>query len=236
MSTQHRNSSPNMFSTAVKAVTVAALLISLGACAATGKSSPGETQLPLEISYAPAIDVSYQEVLKRLKEHIGVKVRWGGQVIGSENVNYLTRFTVIAYPLNAQGRPDRRANGDGATDRFIVETKNLDAGKESRFVTVYGTIAGEEVLTNGKLEKVIPVVTAIESKEWSDSDRRYIARTGRHLPYNGLGYGYGFGFGHRFYAGSQAGFYNHYPFGYYSGFGGSHFGQAPRIGRLGRQH
>jgi starvation-inducible outer membrane lipoprotein len=236
MSTQHENSLPKLLSSSVKAVALVALLVSLGACAATGKSSHGETKLPLEISYAPAIDVSYQEVVNRLKEHIGVKVRWGGQVIGSQNVDGLTRLTVIAYPLTAQGRPDRRANSDVAAGRFIVETKNLDASKESRFVTVYGPITGEEVLTNGKLKKVIPVVTAIESREWSDSDRRYMARTGRHLPHNGLGCGYSFGFGHRFYPSSQAGFYNHYPFGYYSGFGGSHFRHASRISRRGRQH
>ncbi|MFT5611403.1 MAG: starvation-inducible outer membrane lipoprotein [Arenicella sp.] len=231
MSTQHRNSLLNKLSTAVNAVSLTALLLSLGACAATGKSRHGQTKPPLEISYAPAIDVSYQEVADRLKQHIGVKVRWGGQVIGSENVDKLTRLTVIAYPLNAQGRPDRKVIDDVKADRFIVETYNIGVSKEGHFVTVYGPITGEEVLTNGTLKKVVPVVSAIESKEWSDSDRRYIARTGRRLPYNGLGYGYSFGFGRGFYANSYSGFYSSYPYGYYSG---SHFSRGLRISRRGR--
>jgi len=235
MSTQHQNSLPNMLSMLVKAVALTALLLSLGACAATGKSSRGETKPPLEISYAPAIDVSYQEVADRLKLHIGVKVRWGGQVVGSENVDKLTRLTVIAYPLNARGRPDRKVNNDFKAGQFIVETQNLDTSNESRFVTVYGPITGEEVLANGTLKKVIPVVTAIKSKEWSDSDRRYIARTGRHLPYNGLGYGYSFGYGRGFYANAYSDFYSPFPYGYYSGYSGSHFSRGVRIGRRGRR-
>jgi starvation-inducible outer membrane lipoprotein len=231
MSTQQRNSLLNKFSTPVKAVALTALLLSLGACAATGKSRHGQTKPPLEISYAPAIDVSYQEVADRLKQHIGVKVRWGGQVISSENVDTLTRLTVIAYPLNAQGRPDRKVNSDFKAGRFIVETQNLDASKQSRFVTVYGSITGEEVLTNGALKKVIPVVTAIESKKWSDSDRGYIARTDRHLPYNGLGYAYSFDFGRGLYANSYSDFYSPFPYGYYSG---SHFSRGLRISRRGR--
>jgi len=207
-----------------------ALLVCLGACAATGKSRQHATKPPLEISYAPAIDVSYQEVINRLKAHIGVKVRWGGQIISSENVGDLTRLTVIAYPLNAEGRPHHKASNDFESGRFIVETKKVDASEESRFLTVYGPITGEAVLRNGKLEKVIPVVTAIESKEWDsvERERRYIARTGRHLPYNGLGYGYSFGFGH--------GFYSHYPYVYYNVYGGRHFRHGLRINRHGRHH
>lgn len=236
MSTQHYDSLLKLYSRSVKAFAIAILLLSLGACTTTGKSSQSGAKPPLEISYAPAIDVSYEEVVNRLKAHIGVKVRWGGQIIGSEDVDDLTRLTVIAYPLNAQGRPDRNANNDFAAGRFIVETKNFDAGKESRFLTVYGQITGEGVLTNGKLEKVIPVVTAIESKQWNSTERRYIARTGRHLPYNGLGYGVSFGFGHGFYTNSYSGFYSHYPYRYYNGFGGSHFNHGLRISRGGRHH
>lgn len=236
MSTLHHDARLKLYSASVKAFAIATLLLSLGACASSGKGSQGAATPPLEISYAPAIDVSYEEVVNRLKAHIGVKVRWGGQIVGSQDIDGLTRLTVIAYPLNAQGRPDRKVSNDFAAGRFIVESKNFNPSKEGRFMTVYGPVSGEQLLTNGKLERLIPVITAIESKEWNDADLKYIARTGRHLPYNGLGFGYNFGFGHGFYANSSSGFYNHHPYGYYGRFRSSNLGHGLRISRRGRHN
>ncbi|MFT6407137.1 MAG: hypothetical protein ACJAQ6_000547 [Arenicella sp.] len=50
---------------------------------------------------------------------------------------------------------------------------------------MYGTVSDKQVLSNGKLTKIIPVVTAIEAKEWPAHDPHY-ARQRHRLPYNGL--------------------------------------------------
>ena len=153
-------------------------------------SSPIKSHAPIQISVAPAIDVPYGEVVKNVPDHLGVNVRWGGQIVAAEDVGDKTRLTVLAYPLNANGQPQpsSSSNGDFVGGRFIVETTDFDIETGGRFLTVYGTVSSKEVLTNGKLTKTIPVVTAVEFKEWSANDSVYAHRRHR-LPYNGLGFG-----------------------------------------------
>ena len=91
----------------IKSLALAGLLLSLTACASTGSKS----SLSPQISYAPAIDVSYNDVVKNVPEHVGVNVRWGGQIIAAENPKSgaKTRLTLLAYPLKANGKPDTKA-------------------------------------------------------------------------------------------------------------------------------
>lgn len=237
------------------------LLLGLSACASTNVAKNGPSNIPATINYAPAIDVPYEEVKEDINQHLGVNVRWGGQIIASEQINDGHRLTVITYPLNDDGRPDRKKSKDFEAGRFIVETTDFDSEKSSRFVTVFGPVSGQQLLQNGKLETTVPVVTAQETQEWNAADRRYVVRTGRHLPYNGLAhsrsygrfysdgyYGRGFGFRSSFNSGFHPGFrssfrggfgfspYSYYPHSFYNGFRGSRFGfgRGFRSSRFGR--
>lgn len=175
-----------------------ALLFVIAALTLTGCASTGiQNNTPVQITLAPAIDVPYAEVIKDVPNHIGVTVRWGGQIIAVEDDQSVTRLTVLAYPLNSKGQPRVEPDKGFVGGRFIVETSTFDAESSSRFLTVYGPISSEEVLTNGKLTKTIPVVTALEAKEWTSNDHHYAGQRQRHrLPYNGLGYGLNFGYAH----------------------------------------
>ncbi|GAA6137913.1 hypothetical protein NBRC116583_16600 [Arenicella sp. 4NH20-0111] len=165
-------------------VFVPLLLITSG-CASTAI----EKNISNKISVAPAIDVPYGEVIKSTPDHIGVNVRWGGQVIGVEDVDGRAQLMVLAYPLNRRGQPEQEPVDGFVGGRFIVETDNYETKGSSRFLTVYGPISRTEILTNGRLKKAIPVVTALETKEWSDHEQRYARNRKYHLPYNGLGVG-----------------------------------------------
>jgi starvation-inducible outer membrane lipoprotein len=164
---------------------ISAILLLTG-CA----SSNHQSRVPDQITIAPAIDVTYDDVIKNVPNHVCVNVRWGGQIIGVEDAGSPTRLTVLAYPLNRKGQPNNQRGEDFVGGRFIIETTAFDSEKNNRFVTVYGRISDKEVLKNGHLTQTIPVVTAIESKEWTEHDRRY-ARDRIRLPYNGLGFGLG---------------------------------------------
>ena len=174
----------------IRATLLISTLLVLGGCA----SSNLARQTPSSISIAPAINIPYQEVVKNIPENIGAKVRWGGQVISSEQTTDGTRLTVLAFPLDAQGMPEQRYIEDFEGGRFIVEANNFDDQESSRFITVFAEVSDKLVLTNGKYSKEIPIVKAIDLQQWNEQDQRYSKKRRYRLPYNGLAYGLGFGY------------------------------------------
>jgi outer membrane lipoprotein len=185
--------------------TTKALLLAAAALLLTGCATGGmQSNAPIQISIAPAIDVSYAEVIKDVPRHIGVNVRWGGQIIDVDEAEKITRLTVLAYPLNDQGQPQKNLVKNFIGGRFMIETEAFEALKGGRFITVYGTVSDRQVLRNGKLTNAIPVVTAFEAKRWTEHDQRY-ARQRHRLPYNGLELGLRLGHARIAYD-----YYNHY--------------------------
>ena len=207
-----------------KLIALAPLLLVLGACASAGKKNIPSAQ----IKYAPAIEVPYSEVVEDVAEHIGVNVRWGGQIIAAEDVAEVTRLTVLAMPLAETGRPSRRLQQEFEGGRFIVEMKDFDESSNNQLITVYGPISGEEILRNGKKQKVIPVVTALESRDWNAETRPYTNKFHLGLSYNGLGSRY---YGRHYYGhgySSYGNYYSFFPYGYVS--------RGHRFHRHGRRH
>jgi len=175
----------------LKLLSSLAMLLSLSACASLGTAS----NAPAEIRYAPAIDTSYREVSENIKESIGVNVRWGGEIIDSKRVGELTELTVFAHPLSKDGRPAPWSDKEFSNDRFIVAVKEQKETLLRKYVTVYGQVSGEKELVNGPRSITVPIITAIESKEWNpkvSNDRRGVA-------YYNLGHSTGHfrSFGHR---------------------------------------
>lgn len=183
-----------------------ALAITLSACGSVAH----KRQLSENLIFAPAIDVPYSEVNKNIKDNLGLHVRWGGQVISVENVGDITELTVFGYPLSKDGKPIQSSDKDFNGGRFIVEVKDYNEKSTPRFLTVYGQVTGEKILVNGPKTMTIPILTAIDSKEWNrdpSADRRGIA-------YYSLGYSTGHfnsfnGYGHRGYWGNSYGYDGH---------------------------
>ena len=199
------------------------------------------------ISRAPALEASYEQVQQDLAKHIGVNVRWGGQVIGSKKLDdKVTRVTLLAYPLDATGKPAAITAGENKAFAVNFDSKTLPRRlKVGSFVTVYGTVESGLKLTNGPLESLIPVVASLESKKWKSRNivgSNSFARD-RIRYYNSLGFaGNRFGFaGSRFGFGSSRFGFGSSRFGFSSsrfGFGGSKFGFGSRgfskFGKFGR--
>ena len=199
---------------------LAAALLTISPATAKSKS------VPANISNAPAIEASYDQVQKDIAKHQGVNVRWGGRIIGSQKSGKVTQVTLIAYPLDSDGKPSALEAPIGKA--FVV---NFDKSTRPRklavgnFITVYGPVKGTAKLTNGPLESLVPVVTSQEAKKWKARNIAGLNR-GRNVNYNSLAFRDSrFGFrGSRFGFGSSR-------FGFGSsrfGFGGSRFGFGSR--------
>ena len=158
------------------------------------------------INFEPAIDLSYTEVNSNIKENIGSTVRWGGQIINTQVVDEsTTRLTVLASPLGTNGRPVNVGQSANSGGRFIVElNEGLAQGVEfdGHFVTFYGEVVDQVLLTNGNKEKNIPLVSASELVDWDIADRQQYA-DGRDRRGNAF-YSLGFRTGHFYYPGRRS--------------------------------
>ena len=214
---------------------IIALGLALTGCASTtGKhvKNPSE-ETPSRISFAPAIDVPYSEVARDITSNVGVNVRWGGRVIDSVSVDeQTTRLTVYAFPLSSNGRPISDDSKQQKIGRFIVELTDGFAAEsdfDGHFLTFFGGVSGQSLVTNGNRQKHIPVINAEELVDWNLIDggrNNFNDRRGN--AYYSLGYrnghfGFGSRYGHRF-GGSR--------YGHFSRFHGRSFGGFSR----GRRH
>ena len=168
----------------IKLFSSLALALTLAACGSAHHKQPESEK----VSFAPAIDVAYNEVNQNINDNIGLYVRWGGQIISSEKVGDVTQLTVFNYPLSADGRPvlspsENEFNGG----RFIVEVSDYDEESTPRLLTVYGQVSGEKTLVNGPKTLTIPVITAVNSQEWNSEN----VRDQRGVAYYDLGYSTG---------------------------------------------
>ena len=122
-----------------------------------------------KISHAPAIDASYSQVQADVAQHLGTNVRWGGQVIGSEKIDKLTRVTVLAYPLDSEGKP--AVNQSPLGDAFVVDFEKNSCPSDlalGNYITVYGRVDSDIKLINGPLETQVPLVVSQEVERWSE--------------------------------------------------------------------
>ena len=187
-------------------------------------------ELSPNITFAPTIDISYAEVLNDIDKNIGTDVRWGGKVLKSTQVNDSTiRLTVFAYPLSNDGRPVKTQKTDEKSGRFIVDlTNDLAKGVDfqGRFVTFYGGVTSQLVVTNGDRQKALPIINAQELVDWNLSDQNSSYTNNRRgNSYYGSGYRGGRYYGFR--SGYRSPYYGKFHFGYRNrrtSFGYSKFG------------
>jgi len=194
----------------------------LSGCASTKGTGTHTKQADKEatsnISFAPAIDVPYSEVASNIKPNIGLNVRWGGRVIKSTAIDETTtRLTVYSYPLSSDGRPIGGRNVHKKTGQFIVDLTDgfvTDVDFNGHFLTFYGGVSGEQLVTNGNRQKTIPIVNAEELVDWNmvDGNTRNVNNS-RGNSYYALGhktghFGFGSSFGHSFHGGSRFGFFS----------------------------
>ncbi|MDH5444907.1 MAG: Slp family lipoprotein [Gammaproteobacteria bacterium] len=94
--------------------------------------------IPEIIEKPPAEDLSLVRVQAQPEKHQGKVIRWGGDIIHTENKKDQTTLTVLAKPLDSYGEP---MEGDKSYGRFIAIIKGfLDPAiyAKGRSITVYG--------------------------------------------------------------------------------------------------
>ncbi len=135
------------------------LTVVLSGCATTG-------HLPELIGKAPEHPIDVSEVQQDPQRFLGNPVRWGGTIIGVENLKNATRIEILSRPLSKSGKPDLEQPGQG---RFLAELKGfVDPANypEGRLLTVAGKIAGVVKRPIGNYPYTYPVVTAEAQYLW----------------------------------------------------------------------
>ncbi|MHB8254291.1 MAG: Slp family lipoprotein [Acidiferrobacter sp.] len=137
---------------------------------------------------APHIDakLSPRDVLAHPRATRGARVRWGGMVIGDNVGPVRSTLTILAYPLDEDGRPFL-----GRTDwgRFqAVAPGYLDPVlfAQGRLITVVGTVVGTRTGLVGQAHYLYPRVRILATHLWQFYRRR---------PRSHWRFGFGFGIG-----------------------------------------
>lgn len=136
---------------------LAAMLLLLGACA---------TRAPLPIRQPPPDNPELQQVLAEPDDYRGRAVRWGGTLLTTENRESDTWLTILALPLDDNGKP---RDGDLSPGRFIaVIPRFLEPTlySQERKITVTGTIQGSETRKVGEFPYRYPIVQVEHDFIW----------------------------------------------------------------------
>jgi outer membrane lipoprotein len=118
------------------------------------------SQIPQTIREAPTDNLSLEQVRSGNADYKGRRVRWGGRILETENKENSTWLTLLAYPLNKEGKPKET---DENVRRFIaIVPQFLDPKvySQPRLLTVTGTIQGIETRKVGEFPYRYPIVQA----------------------------------------------------------------------------
>jgi len=158
------------------------LLLLLVACA----SGPAFNTSGVDRSLNP------RDVASRVQTATGKTVQWGGVILNTANAKDSTRIEVLAYPLDADERPQTDSTPLG---RFILERSGFlepASYAEGRQLTVVGTVTGTRIGQVGDSDYTYPVITARQLHLWPAGREREGVGVGGFI---GIGTGGGWGSG-----------------------------------------
>lgn len=130
-------------------------LLALAGCAKDRMDDPS-----IDKSLTPARAVNNVDASR------GHKVRWGGVIVSSNNLQDTSQMEILSYPLDEDGRPLR---DDEPLGRFIavksgyIETLDYAPG---RLITVTGPVQSTRTAKLGEAQYTYPVINADEMQLW----------------------------------------------------------------------
>jgi outer membrane lipoprotein len=133
----------------IKAFIYPALLGLLSACA---------SQVPVEIREFPNTAPGVAEVRKKPEQFLSEKIRWGGTIAQIENKQQASWLTIIALPLDDDGRP---LSSDQSPGRFIAIIDGFlepEVYSQNRQITVIGNIQKSQTVKIGEFPYEHPVI------------------------------------------------------------------------------
>lgn len=124
------------------------------------------SNVPREISEAPASEPDFVQVRSAPGSYLGQTVRWGGVIAAVENRASETRIEVVQKALHRSGHP---LQGDQSEGRFVaIVSEFLDPAlfTQNRSFTVVGEVGGNQSGTIGDFAYEYPVVNATHYQLW----------------------------------------------------------------------
>jgi len=106
----------------------------------TGCSS----HIPEIIKTAPPNNPALQQVYANTNNYLSQKVRWGGKIVDTQNLKTGSQLSIVAFPLNNQGKPIVNGNSSG---RFMAITNDFlepMVYSNDRHITVIGRVLRTE--------------------------------------------------------------------------------------------
>ena len=102
----------------------------LGGCA---------SNIPELIRQAPPGDIQVEEAQQRPEDFLNSRVRWGGSIVGVENLAEMTYVEVLSRRLSSNGKPE----ADSSRGRFKMALEGFREPQgfpKDRLITVSGTL------------------------------------------------------------------------------------------------
>ena len=113
---------------------------------------PPEIKQPLEGSP----DVS--QVRQQAKSYLSQKVRWGGVILTTENKQDTSSLTIVAFPLDGDGRPKVKGDSTGRFIAVVGEFLEPLVFSQDREITVTGRLLKTQTLDVGEYPYEYPVI------------------------------------------------------------------------------
>lgn len=134
------------------------LVLALAGCA-----SP----LPGALQQEPPRSPDVRTVHSDPQAHVGERVRWGGTIIGTENLAAGSQIEVLAQPLDSDGRPRPT---EPALGRFIARSRQFVDPliyKANSEITLGGTLGEPLTRHIGAFPYTYPVVETDALHRWA---------------------------------------------------------------------
>jgi outer membrane lipoprotein len=112
------------------------------------------------------LNITPQKVTSETDFTDNIQVLWGGVIVSSINLQQVTQFEVLAYPLDSNQRPDIDKTAVGrfiAIQQGYVEINEYEQGKQ---ISVSGTLQELRTGSIGETTYTYPVIQIAQLHLW----------------------------------------------------------------------
>jgi outer membrane lipoprotein len=121
-------------------------------------ASACSSHIPPEIRQSLEGTPSLAQVHEDADSYLSKKVRWGGVVLSTENKQNSSWVTVLAYPLNDDGKPKDSGLSSGRFIAVMNEFIEPTVYTRDRKITIIGNLIRTETIKVGEFPYEYPVV------------------------------------------------------------------------------
>jgi len=116
------------------------------------------SHIPAEIEQAVENAPDIQKTQLNPNQYTGQKVRWGGTILHVENKENSSWLSIVAFPLNSNGRPLKSVKSTGRFIAVINEFLEPIVYSNDRQITFSGTFIKTESRKVGEFPYDYPVI------------------------------------------------------------------------------